>query len=631
MIHVHKANREKPTGADLMGMTEMRRIVGRTSWLWSARWLYGLLIPVLLACDGGEGAGSTEGEQGREEGPVAAVQAPPEAPAGAVGLEAARDVTLILGGEPVESGGDTGDRVGLHATPDDGGEAPELQETTEPETGPDPGTGVAGGTAPSAAEPPPAAEAAEPEAVARVEPGDAEERAPPQAAPQTTPARTVAPEEDPETGRGDAGETRQGEVQATVGADRIGLAAVDDRFDGVVRGAAEMPLDVLGNDAGEGLTIADVGPPDMGGTIRSDGDRLLYTPPPHFTGTEVFSYRVRDRHGQTRGAVVKVVVGDHRIELASADDLFEGIRKGSAETPLDVLANDAGERLTIADVGPPDMGGTIRSDGDRLLYTPPPHFTGTEVFSYRVRDHHGGTRAAVVKVTVAAAPEPGSLEAAAPEPAVASLESAGSPAGAHFVRVSGRIEITKRLNIRQGRPSTRARWLRTVPVGTVIEVSGWTRGGEEVDGNGYWYQDLDGNYFWAGGTAAAMPQPEADGQVADSAAADRFVQESGRIEITERLNIRQGRPSTRARRLGTMPAGTVVEYSGWTRGGEEVDGNGHWYKDLDGNYFWAGGTAEPTPGREAQVSTGEAGRGSADAEADLAGLVPLKEPAGNRR
>ena len=48
--------------------------------------------------------------------------------------------------------------------------------------------------------------------------------------------------------------------------------------------------------------------------------------------------------------------------------------------------------------------------------------------------------------------------------------------------------------------------------------------------------------------------------------------------------------------LVAFPPGTVLDYDGWTSNGEAVDGNAYWYKDLDGNYFWAGGTVVPTPG-----------------------------------
>lgn len=87
-------------------------------------------------------------------------------------------------------------------------------------------------------------------------------------------------------------------------------------------------------------------------------------------------------------------------------------------------------------------------------------------------------------------------------------------------------------------------------------------------------------------TAAAPEEP---------AAIDAFVQRSGRIEVFRPLSIRGEQPTTGARRVRVILPGTVLDYVGWTTGGEAVNGNAHWYKDHDGNYFWAGGTAVVQP------------------------------------
>ena len=70
----------------------------------------------------------------------------------------------------------------------------------------------------------------------------------------------------------------------------------------------------------------------------------------------------------------------------------------------------------------------------------------------------------------------------------------------------------------------------------------------------------------------------------------------GKIEVVRQLSLRGGQPSSNAPRVGMIPPGTVLDYAGWTPAGEAVNGNAHWYQDADGNYFWAGGTAAPTPG-----------------------------------
>jgi len=76
----------------------------------------------------------------------------------------------------------------------------------------------------------------------------------------------------------------------------------------------------------------------------------------------------------------------------------------------------------------------------------------------------------------------------------------GQPAAEHEVR------ILHNANVREGAPSTAVRIVRVAPANTVEVVAGFTDQGERISGNSYWYRTLDGNYFWAGGTAAPNPE-----------------------------------------------------------------------------------------------------------------------------
>ncbi len=82
----------------------------------------------------------------------------------------------------------------------------------------------------------------------------------------------------------------------------------------------------------------------------------------------------------------------------------------------------------------------------------------------------------------------------------------------------------------------------------------------------------------------------------EPAAADGFVQRAGTVQVLKPLSLRDGEPTASARRVRVIQPGAVLEHVGWTTRGEAVGGNAHWYQDLDGNYFWAGGTAAPAPG-----------------------------------
>ncbi len=75
-----------------------------------------------------------------------------------------------------------------------------------------------------------------------------------------------------------------------------------------------------------------------------------------------------------------------------------------------------------------------------------------------------------------------------------------------------------------------------------------------------------------------------------------FIKKAGKVKTRTKLNTRKGAPTTTAPVAKTISAGTELAYEGWTSNGESVGANAHWYKDADGNYFWAGGTEKPVPG-----------------------------------
>jgi len=80
-----------------------------------------------------------------------------------------------------------------------------------------------------------------------------------------------------------------------------------------------------------------------------------------------------------------------------------------------------------------------------------------------------------------------------------------SGATSNIVARTGTVATTRALNIRLGAPSSLADRARLVQKGTELTYIGWTSNGESVHGNAHWYQDRDGNFFWAGGTSSPVP------------------------------------------------------------------------------------------------------------------------------
>jgi hypothetical protein len=183
----------------------------------------------------------------------------------------------------------------------------------------------------------------------------------------------------------------------------------------VLEDAAATPINVLANDtdpdAGDMLSITAFSAGSRGGTIEiiEDGARLRYTPAANVNGTETFTYTIDDGHGGTATGNVTVTIAAVADPPPAADDTFT-FAEDSGQQQLDVLANDRAltnpdgtETLSIVSVAVGDANGEIERspDGQRVLYTPPPNFVGTETFSYTVTDGVL-TTTAMVTVTVMA-------------------------------------------------------------------------------------------------------------------------------------------------------------------------------------------------------------------------------------
>ena len=162
-------------------------------------------------------------------------------------------------------------------------------------------------------------------------------------------------------------------------------------------------LDVLANDTdpdGDELSIVAVTNP-MSGSAFIDGDRVGYTAPDGFMGTDTFMYTVADGNSNESTATVTVTV-DNDAPVAVDD---EGSTSKNTAVVVDVLANDFdpnGDELTVISAGPQDTGfGTVEVLADnRILYTPHPDWWGGDVFQYTISDGLGGTDTATVTLTI---------------------------------------------------------------------------------------------------------------------------------------------------------------------------------------------------------------------------------------
>jgi hypothetical protein len=66
------------------------------------------------------------------------------------------------------------------------------------------------------------------------------------------------------------------------------------------------------------------------------------------------------------------------------------------------------------------------------------------------------------------------------------------------------VRTLKNVNVRLQKPTTNAPIVCVIPIFNVVTVAGFVVG-ERVNGNAYWYVDVQGNYFWAGATDFPYP------------------------------------------------------------------------------------------------------------------------------
>jgi len=144
-----------------------------------------------------------------------------------------------------------------------------------------------------------------------------------------------------------------------------------------------------------------------GGTVAvgTGGGNVTYKPAANFQGTETFSYTINDGHGGTATSTVTVTVANANDVPVGTNDALNAFKNST--TTLNVLANDTSgvdptEALIVSAVTQGTAGGTIAitSGGGSVTYTPAPNFTGTDTFTYTVRDPGGLTATATVTVTV---------------------------------------------------------------------------------------------------------------------------------------------------------------------------------------------------------------------------------------
>jgi hypothetical protein len=178
-------------------------------------------------------------------------------------------------------------------------------------------------------------------------------------------------------------------------------------------------IEVLANDSDadvETIWVIDTTDPFKGAVdIIGDGPALTYTPHADATGTDTFTYTIRDQTGATDTATVFVTISPVNDPPTAVDDGVPTpiqIARGSGPVPIAVLANDSSapdgaEALQITSVTQGAIGSVVvTATGLNLTYDPAGQKTGLDTFTYTISDGHGGFDTATVHIEVAKAKPP---------------------------------------------------------------------------------------------------------------------------------------------------------------------------------------------------------------------------------
>ncbi|MDY6989263.1 MAG: Ig-like domain-containing protein [Thermodesulfobacteriota bacterium] len=172
-------------------------------------------------------------------------------------------------------------------------------------------------------------------------------------------------------------------------------------------------INVIGNDTDADGTIngtaVSIVTDATDGTTSNNGDgTVTYTPDTGFTGTDTFTYTVDDNEGATSNeATVTVnVTGSQNQKPQASDDGATTVE--DTATTINVIANDtdpdgAIDPASISIVTNPTNGTADPESDGTVEYTPTTGFTGTDTFTYTVKDDEGATsNEATATITVEA-------------------------------------------------------------------------------------------------------------------------------------------------------------------------------------------------------------------------------------
>ncbi|MFZ2147817.1 MAG: Ig-like domain-containing protein, partial [Sedimentisphaerales bacterium] len=165
-----------------------------------------------------------------------------------------------------------------------------------------------------------------------------------------------------------------------------------------------VPITLMGSDPdGKHLTYNVVTGPSHG-SLSGTAPNMTYTPALNYNGPDSFTFRVNDGKANSNQAMISVTVlavNDAPIANPQSQTTKENKSVSAALTGSDV---DGDPSIFIICKEPQHGKLTFDSNfntNGRLIYTPEPHFTGPDIFTFKLNDGEVDSAPATVSINVA--------------------------------------------------------------------------------------------------------------------------------------------------------------------------------------------------------------------------------------
>ena len=147
-----------------------------------------------------------------------------------------------------------------------------------------------------------------------------------------------------------------------------------------------------------------VSSPSNGTVVFSNNGTFVYTPNADFFGIDTFSYKALDTSGISTTAIVTINVNHVNTAPIAIPDTYT-TDKNDTLNGTSVLANDTdidGDTLTLdtSYISSPLNGNVTFNNDGTFVYTPNSNYVGSDLFSYKTIDNHGGESEGFVNITI---------------------------------------------------------------------------------------------------------------------------------------------------------------------------------------------------------------------------------------